>query len=85
MRHVYAWYDRSLYLEAGLYNTYGPSLLSLTGNAYGPGSTANPAPYVRAAYEWNWNGQSAHVGEHLPAFQLQSGHRAVLQRRFART
>lgn len=59
---VYAWYDRSLYLEAGLYNTYGPSLLSYTGNAYGPGSTRNPAPYVRAAYEWNWNGQSAHVG-----------------------
>jgi hypothetical protein len=59
---VYAWYDRSLYLEAGLYNTFGPSLLSLTGNAYGPGSTANPAPYVRAAYEWNWNGQSAHIG-----------------------
>jgi len=59
---VYAWYDRSLYLEAGLYNTFGPSLLSLTGNAYGPGSTASPAPYVRAAYEWNWNGQSAHVG-----------------------
>jgi len=23
---VYAWYDRSLYLEAGLYNTFGPSL-----------------------------------------------------------
>ena len=59
---VYAWYDRSLYLEAGLYNTYGPTLLSLTGNAYGPGSTPNPAPYLRAAYEWNWNGQSAHVG-----------------------
>jgi hypothetical protein len=59
---VYGWYDRSIYLEAGLYNTYGPTLLSATGNAYGPGSTANPAPYVRAAYEWNWNGQSAHVG-----------------------
>jgi len=59
---VYAWYDRSLYLEAGLYNTFGPSLLSWTGNAYGPGSTVNPAPYARAAYEWNWNGQSAHVG-----------------------
>src|SRR5262249_51530116 len=28
----------------------------------GPGSTANPAPYLRAAYEWNWSGQSAHVG-----------------------
>ena len=50
---VYAWYDRSLYLEAGLYNTYGPSLLSWTGNAYGPGGTASPAPYLRAAYEWN--------------------------------
>ena len=59
---VYAWYDRSLYLEGGIYNTFGPSLLSWTGNAYGPGSTANPAPYLRAAYEWNWNGQSAHVG-----------------------
>ena len=59
---LYAWYDRSLYLEAGLYNTYGPSLLSWTGNPYGPGSTSNPAPYLRAAYEWNWNGQSAHVG-----------------------
>ena len=59
---VYAWYDRSLYLEAGLYNTYGPSLLSASGNAYGPGSTANPAPYVRVAYEWNWNQQSAHLG-----------------------
>src|SRR5665213_1861317 len=59
---MYAWYDRSLYLEAGLYNTFGPSLLSWTGNAYGPGSTAAPAPYLRAAYEWNWNGESAHVG-----------------------
>jgi hypothetical protein len=59
---VYAWYDRSLYLEAGLYNTFGPSLLSYTGNGYGPGATAAPAPYARAAYEWNWNGQSAHIG-----------------------
>ncbi len=59
---VYAWYDRSIYFEAGLYNTFGPSLLSLTGNAYGPGNTANPAPYLRTAYEWNWNGQSAYVG-----------------------
>jgi hypothetical protein len=59
---LYAWYDRSLYLEAGLYNTFGPSLLSYTGNGYGPGATAAPAPYARAAYEWNWNGQSAHIG-----------------------
>jgi hypothetical protein len=39
-----------------------PDLLSYTGNGYGPGATANPAPYVRVAYEWNWNGQSVHVG-----------------------
>lgn len=59
---AYAWYDNSLYLEAGLYNTYGPSLLSYTGQSYGPGSTANPAPYVRLAYEWDWAGQSAQIG-----------------------
>ena len=41
---LYGWYDRSLYLEAGLYNTYGPTLLAILGNPYGPGSTANPAP-----------------------------------------
>jgi hypothetical protein len=59
---VYAWYDRSLYLEAGLYDSYGPTALRLTGTALGPGATANPAPYARVAYEWNWNRQSAHIG-----------------------
>jgi hypothetical protein len=59
---VYGWYDRSLYVEGGVYNTYGPTLLNLTGADLGPGATANPAPYVRAAYEWNWDQQSAHVG-----------------------
>ena len=59
---VYAWYDRSLYLEAGLYNTFDKRFLALSGNALGPGSTANPSPYLRAAYEWNWNGQDAWVG-----------------------
>jgi hypothetical protein len=59
---VYAWYDRSLYLEAALYNTYGPTLLKVTGATLGPGATSNPAPYGRIAYEWNWAGQSAHIG-----------------------
>lgn len=59
---AYAWYDQSLYLEAGLYNTYGPTLLRMTGTEYGPGATNSPAPYLRAAYEWDWNGQSAYVG-----------------------
>jgi hypothetical protein len=59
---VYAWYDRHLYLEAGAYNTLGPRGLSLIGNTLGPGATSSPAPYLRTAYEWNWNGQSAHIG-----------------------
>lgn len=59
---AYAWYDRSLYLEAGGYSTYGPTLLSLTGQTYGPGATNTVSPYLRAAYEWNWNGQDAWVG-----------------------
>ena len=58
----YAWYDRSLYVEGGLYNTYGPTLLNLTGATLGPGATANPAPYGRVASEWNWDRQSAHIG-----------------------
>ncbi len=59
---VYGWYDRSLYLEGGLYNSFGPTALKVTGTALGPGSTSNPAPYARIAYEWDWAGQSAHVG-----------------------
>lgn len=59
---AYAWYDRSLYLEGGLYNTYGPTALKVTGATLGPGATANPAPYARIAYELNWAGQSAHIG-----------------------
>jgi hypothetical protein len=59
---AYAWYDRHLYLEAGGYQTYGPSLLSATGATLGPGSTANIAPYARVAWQWDWNEQAAHVG-----------------------
>jgi hypothetical protein len=59
---AYAWYDRSLYVEAGGYGTYGPSLLSAAGASLGPGATANIAPYVRVAYQLDWNDQSAHIG-----------------------
>jgi hypothetical protein len=61
----YLWYDRRIYFEAGGYRTMGPSLLSYTGNAYGGapfGSTSNIAPYVRGAYQWEWNQQLAHIG-----------------------
>jgi hypothetical protein len=76
---VYAWYDRRLYVEGGLYNTYGPTLLSLTGQTLGPGATANPAPYGRVAYEWNWDQQSAHVGAVLLYSNLSpaNGERSV--------
>lgn len=59
---AYAWYDRSLLLEAGVYNTMSPYLLNRIGDSFGVGSTSQPAPYLRAAYEWDWNGQAAHVG-----------------------
>lgn len=59
---VYGWYDRRIYGEFGIYNTLPPGTLKALGTAYGPGSTAGPAFYGRAAYEWNWNDQSAHVG-----------------------
>ena len=72
--------DRRLYLEAGLYNTYGPTLLSATGTTFGPGATAHPAPYARAAYEWNWTGQSAHVGALFLATPI-STHRPATGRR----
>ena len=59
---AYAWYDRSLYLEGGFYTTMNSALASRLGESYGPGATPGLAPYLRAAYEWNWNGQAAHVG-----------------------
>lgn len=62
---AYAWYDRRILIEAGGYDTYGPTLLNVTGSVYGPGSAHSLAPYSRVAYEWNWNNQSAHVGAAL--------------------
>jgi len=59
---VYGWYDKSLYVEAGAYNTLSPWTLTRFGNDYGIGATTSPAPYLRAAYEWDWNDQAAHIG-----------------------
>ena len=67
---AYAWYDRRIYLEAGGYQTYDSSLLNATGSALGPGSTANIAPYARAAWQWDWDDQSAHVGALLLSANL---------------
>ena len=59
---AYAWYDKSLYLEAGMYTTVSTSFLARTGNDFGVGSSQGVMPYLRAAYEWNWNQQALHVG-----------------------
>jgi hypothetical protein len=59
---AYAWYDSKLYVEGGAYQTMSPWLLTRVGTDYAAGSTQGFAPYLRAAYEWNWSDQSAHVG-----------------------
>ena len=58
----YLWWDKSLYFEGGFYQTQSPWMLKAGGNNYGIGSTPGVAPYVRAAYEWNWGDNSAHAG-----------------------
>lgn len=59
---AYAWYDNKLYLEGGAYSTLGAWALARLGNGYGLGTTTSPAPYLRAAYEWQWGTSAAHVG-----------------------
>ena len=59
---VYAQYDSKLYLEAGAYNTLNVWTLARLGDSYSIGSTTAPAPYLRAAYEWQWGTSAAHVG-----------------------
>ncbi len=59
---AYAWYDSSLYLEGGAYTSLSSWALGRVGNGFGIGNTTSPAPYLRAAYEWQWNDQDAHIG-----------------------
>ncbi len=59
---VYAWYDNSIYAEFGFYQSMNASLAKTLGTYAGPGLINGLAPYARLAYEWNWAGQSAHIG-----------------------
>lgn len=62
---AYAWYDNAAYAEFGFYRTLSDKLaktLGTYGNPYNPGSMASFSPYGRLAYEWNWGGQTAHIG-----------------------
>ena len=57
-----AWYDNSLYVEAGLYGTMSSPLQKMLGQYPGPGASTSPMPYARIAYEWDWAGQAAEIG-----------------------
>lgn len=59
---AYAWYDNALYAEFGAYKTIDDKLAKTFGQYGAPGNTPNAAPYVRLAYEWDWGGQTAHIG-----------------------
>lgn len=59
---AYLWYDKSLYLEAGAYSSMNSWTTARLGEAYGVGAIQGAAPYVRAAYQWEWDDQLAHVG-----------------------
>ncbi len=60
---AYAWLDRALYVEAGVYTTPSPWALARFGSDLGgQGAIAGAAPYARIAYEYQWNGQSVHAG-----------------------
>ena len=60
---AYAWYDNALYAEFGSYRTMSDKVAKAVGS-YGnaPGNMPGFAPYARLAYEWDWAGQTAHLG-----------------------
>jgi hypothetical protein len=59
---AYAWTDGSIYTEFGLYETQGPTMMKLLGEAYGPGSSTGVEPYVNADYDYFWGNNNAHIG-----------------------
>ncbi len=59
----YAWWNSSLYTEAGFYTTPSRGFLSTVGVVSGPASSIQgAAPYVRAAYQKNYDDQNFEVG-----------------------
>ncbi|MDE2007222.1 MAG: hypothetical protein KGI51_11690 [Rhodospirillales bacterium] len=58
---AYAWYNEHLYLEAGGYQTMSSWMENRFGVSGGP-ITPGIAPYLRAAYEWDWGNNAAWVG-----------------------
>jgi hypothetical protein len=60
---AYAWWNSSIYTEAGLYTSPSRGFLSAMGVASSAASSlASPAPYVRAAYQKNYDTQNFEIG-----------------------
>lgn len=57
----YLWIDSHLYLEAGGYQGLSANALGALHEDIGPG-VSGTAPYWRAAWSWEFNGQAAEVG-----------------------
>jgi hypothetical protein len=76
---AYAWYDNALYAEFGTYRTMDDKLAKTFGSfGAAPGNSTVPIPYGRVAYEWNWSGQSAHVGLIGLHAEIQPGEMAAV-------
>ncbi len=59
---AYAWWNQSIYAEAGLYRTMTPGWVAGLGETGPPGFTDSVAPYARLAYQQQWSGQLAEIG-----------------------
>ena len=61
--NAYAWWNSSLYTEFGIYTTPSRGFLSTVGVVSGPASAIHgAAPYMRAAYQKNYDDQNFEVG-----------------------
>ncbi len=60
--NAYAWWNNALYGELGIYRALDPGAAKFVGTFAGPGTIDGVAPYGRIAYEWNFNGQTVHIG-----------------------
>jgi hypothetical protein len=61
--NAYAWWNSSIYTEAGLYMSPSRGFLSAMGVASGESSSiVGSAPYLRAAYQRNYDAQNFEIG-----------------------
>jgi hypothetical protein len=76
---AYAFWNESLYVEAGVYRSAQQGQTNVLTGAAGPldGSASNVieggAPYWRAAYEYDWSANSLEVGMYGAEFKLFPG------------